>query len=103
MFLSIRSKTVILAKNLPARTAVEELRDMFARHGDLARVVLPPNGGVTALVEFLEASLLWVIVMRVLNWFPSKCYRVARMVVERVLSKVSVLFRRMEGCNHRTL
>ena len=51
-----RSKTVILAKNLPARTAVEELRDLFAPHGDLARVVLPPNGGVTALVEFLEAA-----------------------------------------------
>ena len=47
---------MILAKNLPARTAVEELRDLFARHGDLARVVLPPNGGVTALVEFLEVG-----------------------------------------------
>ena len=54
--LFFRSKTVILAKNLPARTAVEELRDMFARHGDLARVVLPPNGGVTALVEFIEVG-----------------------------------------------
>lgn len=50
-----RSKSVILIKNLPMQTAVEEIRDKFSKFGDLARVVLPPYG-VTALVEFYEVS-----------------------------------------------
>ena len=52
---SKRSKTVLLIKNLPVKTPIEEIRDMFAKHGELGRVVLPPNG-VTGLVEFYEAS-----------------------------------------------
>ena len=39
-----RSKTVILAKNLPAHTDPAQLREMFGRHGELGRVVLPPSG-----------------------------------------------------------
>ena len=39
-----RSNTVILAKNLPAHTDPAQLRDMFSRHGELGRVVLPPSG-----------------------------------------------------------
>ncbi|XP_017877575.1 probable RNA-binding protein 19 [Ceratina calcarata] len=50
-----RSKTVILVKNLPIETPVQEIREMFARHGELGRVVMPPSG-ITALVEFLEPS-----------------------------------------------
>ncbi|XP_015516900.2 probable RNA-binding protein 19 [Neodiprion lecontei] len=50
-----RSKTVILVKNLPAQTDVREIREMFVRHGELGRVIMPPSG-VTALVEFLEPS-----------------------------------------------
>lgn len=50
-----RSKTVILVKNLPFSTCETELRDTFSKYGDLGRVVLPP-AGITALVEFLEAS-----------------------------------------------
>ena len=52
---STRSKTVILIKNLPAFTKIEEIRDMFAKHGELGRVILPHNG-VTALVEFYEPT-----------------------------------------------
>ncbi|KAM4827370.1 putative RNA-binding protein 19 [Thomomys bottae] len=48
-----RSKTVILAKNLPAGTSAAELQDTFGRYGSLGRVLLP-EGGVTAIVEFLE-------------------------------------------------
>jgi len=40
---------------LPVKTPIEEIRDMFAKHGELGRVVLPPNG-VTGLVEFYEPS-----------------------------------------------
>lgn len=50
-----RSKTIILAKNLPAATSAQEIRQLFARHGELGRVVMPPSG-ITALVEFLEPS-----------------------------------------------
>lgn len=48
-----RSKTVILAKNLPAGTLAAELQELFGRFGSLGRVLLP-EGGVTAIVEFLE-------------------------------------------------
>merc|ERR1719435_606104 len=48
-----RSKTVILAKNLPARTSPEELRDLFSVHGVLQRLVLPPHG-LSCLLEFAE-------------------------------------------------
>lgn len=50
-----RSTTVILVKNLPAQAKPNELREMFAKHGELARIVMPP-AGITALVEFLEPS-----------------------------------------------
>ncbi|CAK6440388.1 unnamed protein product [Pipistrellus nathusii] len=48
-----RSKTVILVKNLPAGTMAAELQETFGRFGSLGRVLLP-EGGVTAIVEFLE-------------------------------------------------
>ncbi|NXH78989.1 RBM19 protein, partial [Hydrobates tethys] len=50
-----RSKTVILVKNLPAGTSVPELEDVFGKHGSLGRVLLP-EGGITAIVEFLEPT-----------------------------------------------
>lgn len=40
----VRSKTVILVKNLPARTTASELREKFQKFGELGRVVLPPSG-----------------------------------------------------------
>ncbi|XP_060049020.1 probable RNA-binding protein 19 isoform X2 [Erinaceus europaeus] len=48
-----RSKTVMLVKNLPAGTLTSELQELFGRFGSLGRVLLP-EGGVTAIVEFLE-------------------------------------------------
>lgn len=50
-----RSKTTILAKNLPPRTEVEELREKFAQFGVLEKVILPPSG-VTCLVKFEDPS-----------------------------------------------
>ncbi|BES97847.1 RNA recognition motif. (a.k.a. RRM, RBD, or RNP domain) [Nesidiocoris tenuis] len=51
----VRSKNVILVKNLPAKTTALEIREKFAKFGVLNRVILPPSG-VTAIVEFVEAS-----------------------------------------------
>jgi hypothetical protein len=39
-----RSKTIILAKNLPARTSVTEIQQIFMKYGELGRVVMPPTG-----------------------------------------------------------
>uniref|UniRef100_A0A670KJD4 RNA binding motif protein 19 n=1 Tax=Podarcis muralis TaxID=64176 RepID=A0A670KJD4_PODMU len=50
-----RSKTVILVKNLPAGTEAAEIEKAFGAHGSLGRVLLP-EGGVTAIVEFLEPT-----------------------------------------------
>lgn len=50
-----RSNTVILAKNLPPRTEVEELQEKFAQFGVLEKVILPPSG-VTCLVKFEDPS-----------------------------------------------
>ncbi|NWV42008.1 RBM19 protein, partial [Grantiella picta] len=50
-----RSKTVILVKNLPAGTSATELEELFGHHGGLGRVLLP-EGGITAIVEFLEPT-----------------------------------------------
>ena len=45
----------MLAKNLPAGTKAEELRELFGRYGSVGRVVLPPSG-VTAIIEYLEPT-----------------------------------------------
>ncbi|XP_011187841.2 probable RNA-binding protein 19 [Zeugodacus cucurbitae] len=50
-----RSKTIILAKNLPADTTVADLTPLFAKFGPIGRLVLPPSG-VTALIEFCDPS-----------------------------------------------
>ncbi|XP_030745137.1 probable RNA-binding protein 19 [Sitophilus oryzae] len=50
-----RSKTLILVKNLPSKTEAREIRDIFQKHGEIDRVILPPSG-ITAIVEFLEPS-----------------------------------------------
>ncbi|NXJ29184.1 RBM19 protein, partial [Dicrurus megarhynchus] len=50
-----RSRTVILVKNLPAGTSAAELEELFGQHGGLGRVLLP-QGGITAIVEFLEPT-----------------------------------------------
>ena len=50
-----RSKKIILLKNLVFGTTETELKELFEPFGSPARVILPP-GGVSALVEFSEAS-----------------------------------------------
>uniref|UniRef100_A0A8C5SLD5 RNA binding motif protein 19 n=1 Tax=Laticauda laticaudata TaxID=8630 RepID=A0A8C5SLD5_LATLA len=50
-----RSKAVILVKNLPAGTKAKQLEEVFGPFGSLGRVLLP-EGGVTAIVEFLEPT-----------------------------------------------
>ncbi|CAH1179142.1 unnamed protein product [Phaedon cochleariae] len=50
-----RSKTIILVKNLPSRTEPKVIRELFEKHGEVGRVILPPSG-ITAIVEFLEPS-----------------------------------------------
>lgn len=47
-----RSNTVIIAKNLPAGTTIQDIQPIFAKFGLLGRIVLPPSG-VTAIIEFL--------------------------------------------------
>ncbi|BEI87118.1 hypothetical protein CcaverHIS002_0704640 [Cutaneotrichosporon cavernicola] len=41
-----RSKTVILVKNIPYGTSITALQDLFASHGELKRVLLPPAGTI---------------------------------------------------------
>uniref|UniRef100_A0A1I8NPN5 RRM domain-containing protein n=1 Tax=Stomoxys calcitrans TaxID=35570 RepID=A0A1I8NPN5_STOCA len=50
-----RSKTIILAKNLPPSTSVSDLTPIFAKYGPIGRLVLPPSG-VTAIIEFCDPS-----------------------------------------------
>lgn len=50
-----RSKTVILVKNLPGKTSENEILEIFSKHGEVGRVILPP-AGITAIVEFFEPS-----------------------------------------------
>lgn len=50
-----RSKTIIIVKNLPANTDVEEIKSKFEAFGVLEKVVMPPNS-VTCLIKFADPS-----------------------------------------------
>ena len=50
-----RSKTVIIAKDLPVPTQEEELHEVFSKYGTVMRVLMPPYGS-TAIIEFQEPS-----------------------------------------------
>jgi multiple RNA-binding domain-containing protein 1 len=50
-----RSATVILVKNIPFSTTAAELRSLFGKFGEIARLVLPPARTI-ALVEFVEQN-----------------------------------------------
>ncbi|OWZ05830.1 RNA-binding protein [Phytophthora megakarya] len=50
-----RSTSVILIKNLPHTTDEEELAQLFRKHGEIGRFLLPPSKTL-AVVEFLEPS-----------------------------------------------
>ncbi|KAK9465420.1 hypothetical protein V1512DRAFT_277415 [Lipomyces arxii] len=45
-----RSDTVILVKNFPFDTTIEEIRDAFSEHGEVRRVLMPPSNTI-AVVE----------------------------------------------------
>lgn len=45
-----RSKTVILAKNLPVKTKDQDLRILFEKYGKLERIILPPYGHCALIV-----------------------------------------------------
>lgn len=50
-----RSDTVILVKNLPFTAETSALRELFSRHGQLLRIVMPPSRAL-ALVEYGDAK-----------------------------------------------
>lgn len=79
-----RSDTLFMVKNLPADADVDALRELFTRHGLLARFVVPPSK-VLALVEFVEprhakkafAALAYARFQRVplyLEWAPEATF-----------------------------
>jgi len=47
-----RSETTMLVKNIPYGTSADEIRALFARHGEVAQVLLPP-AGTLAIVQML--------------------------------------------------
>lgn len=47
-----RSDTTILVKNIPFGTTPEAIRELFEKHGDVDRVLIPPAGTI-ALVEMV--------------------------------------------------
>lgn len=49
-----KSDLIILVKNFPFNTTIEEITDLFAKYGDLRKVLLPPDGGI-AMVVFKTA------------------------------------------------
>ncbi|KAJ8141197.1 hypothetical protein OY671_005627 [Metschnikowia pulcherrima] len=49
-----RDDRIVLVKNFPFGTSSEELGELFAEHGPLKRVVMPPSGTI-AIVEFRDA------------------------------------------------
>ncbi|PWN45247.1 RNA-binding domain-containing protein [Ceraceosorus guamensis] len=47
-----RSETIILVKNIPYGTSAAALRELFERHGEIGRVLMPP-AGTMAIVEMI--------------------------------------------------
>ncbi|XP_063225906.1 probable RNA-binding protein 19 [Bacillus rossius redtenbacheri] len=104
-----RSKTVILVKNLPAKTADHEIRTLFAKFGELGRVILPPSG-VTAIVEFLEPSEARSAFMKLaytrfkhlplyLEWAPSNTFTTSAADWKQTKAKVCADFQETVGNN----
>ncbi|WAR01970.1 RBM19-like protein [Mya arenaria] len=62
-----RSKSVILVKNLPAKTERSEIEQVFSPYGTLGRVLIPPSG-ITAIVEFFRHVPLY------LEWAPMSVF-----------------------------
>ncbi|KAI0297982.1 hypothetical protein BC826DRAFT_1103303 [Russula brevipes] len=49
------SETIILVKNIPYGTTVDQLREMFVAHGELQRILVPP-AGTLAVIEFVHTD-----------------------------------------------
>lgn len=45
-----RSDKIILVKNFPFETSVEEIAKLFSEFGDLKKVLMPPDGGIAMVV-----------------------------------------------------
>nr|POE79785.1 multiple rna-binding domain-containing protein 1 [Quercus suber] len=52
---SQRGDTAILVKNIPSDCSRDELQRLFAQHGDIKRLLMPPSG-VIAIVEYANAA-----------------------------------------------
>ena len=50
-----RGDTVILIKNFPYGTTVDEIRSLFEEHGQVLRVLMPPTGTI-AITQFAHAN-----------------------------------------------
>jgi multiple RNA-binding domain-containing protein 1 len=53
-----RSQTIILVKNIPYGTTIPTITELFAAHGEVARVLLPPAGtlGVVEMKDSIDAG-----------------------------------------------
>lgn len=50
-----KSPTTLLIKNIPYGTSDSALRDMFATHGNIVRLLIPPSGTI-AVIDYDDAS-----------------------------------------------
>ncbi|KAJ3375888.1 hypothetical protein GGF31_003093 [Allomyces arbusculus] len=82
----LRSDSVLLVKNIAHGTTEAEIEDLFAKFGDLGRIVVPPAGTV-AIVEYLTnndaknafrhlAYKRFKSLPLYLEWAPQNCFEV---------------------------
>ncbi|KAJ9082652.1 Multiple RNA-binding domain-containing protein 1 [Entomophthora muscae] len=50
-----RSDTVIIVKNIPYGTTEDQIREVFEKHGQLGRILIPPSKTI-AVVEFIAPT-----------------------------------------------
>jgi len=50
-----KSPTTLLIKNIPFGTSDNVLRDMFAEHGEIVRLIIPPSGTI-AVIDYDDSS-----------------------------------------------
>ncbi|KNE55541.1 hypothetical protein AMAG_01430 [Allomyces macrogynus ATCC 38327] len=83
----LRSDSVLLVKNIAHGTTEAEIEELFAKYGELGRIVVPPAGTV-AIVEYLTnndaknafrhlAYKRFKSLPLYLEWAPQNCFEVA--------------------------
>ncbi|KNE60218.1 hypothetical protein AMAG_05631 [Allomyces macrogynus ATCC 38327] len=83
----LRSDSVLLVKNIAHGTTEAEIEELFAKYGELGRIVVPPTGTV-AIVEYLTnndaknafrhlAYKRFKSLPLYLEWAPQNCFEVA--------------------------